>query len=296
MMRVIFDPVRDGLAAINTAAGDLQRAQQQVATGHRLQGASDDPKAIQQAIIERATINTVDAYTRTSDSAAARLSTVDSVLNAFGDKLTAALVAGQGARGTGIDPAARSAAAEHIRGLRESLVGDINTRFNGTSLFSGTRTDQSAYAQVAGAWTYQGDASVVEVDVDNGRSVAISFNGQAITQGSDPDDVFTVLDDLAVAVEAGDNTAIGTALDAIGRAFDRTQRAIGSLGADQRNIDNSRTDRTARRQAADTRRSSLEDANLAEALTRLSQADNAYRAALGAVSTAERQSLLDYLR
>jgi len=38
------------------------------------------------------------------------------------------------------------------------------------------------------------------------------------------------------------------------------------------------------------------DVNMAEAVTKLQQADTAYRAALGAVSTAERQSLLDYLR
>jgi flagellin-like hook-associated protein FlgL len=35
---------------------------------------------------------------------------------------------------------------------------------------------------------------------------------------------------------------------------------------------------------------------MAEAVTRLSQADTAYQAALAAVSTAERRSLLDYLR
>jgi flagellin-like hook-associated protein FlgL len=35
---------------------------------------------------------------------------------------------------------------------------------------------------------------------------------------------------------------------------------------------------------------------MADAITQLTQADNAYQAALGAVSTAERQSLLDYLR
>jgi len=295
-MRVIFDPVRDGLAAIDTASEQLQRSQQQVATGRRLQGAGDDPGAMQQAILERATMGRVDAYTRTSDSAAARLSTADSVLNAFGDKLSAVLVAGQGARGSEIDATARAAAAEHIRGLRDSLLADINTQFNGTYLFSGTRIDRAAYAQVSGAWTYQGDASAVQVDIDTGRSVAISFDGRAIVQGADPADLFTALDDLAAAVEAGDNDAIGAGLDAVGRAFDRTQRAIGALGADERNIDEAGIGRATRRQAADTRRSRLEDANLAEALTRLSQTDNAYRAALGAVSTAERQSLLDYLR
>jgi flagellin-like hook-associated protein FlgL len=47
--------------------------------------------------------------------------------------------------------------------------------------------------------------------------------------------------------------------------------------------------------AAMSRVSKFEDANLAEAISDMSRADSAYRAALGAVSTAARVSLLDYL-
>jgi flagellar hook-associated protein 3 FlgL len=295
-MRVIFDPIRDGLATINTASRQLQTAQQQVASGRRMAGVGDDPRATQQAILERSTMASVDAYTQTRDSAAARLSTADAVLSGFGDKLTAAIVAGLSARGTGVAPAARAAAAEQVRGLRESLVSDINTTFNGTYLFSGTRIDQAAYAQVAGAWTYQGDAATVQVEVERDRLVSVSFNGQAIVRGSDSIDTFSALDDLAAAIEAGDNAAIGVALDAVQRGFDRSQRAIGGLGADERGLDEATPRLAAERAAADIRRSQLEDANLAEAVTQLTVAENAYRAALSAVSTAERQSLLDYLR
>ena len=48
--------------------------------------------------------------------------------------------------------------------------------------------------------------------------------------------------------------------------------------------------------ASEKRRSGIEDANLAEAIAKMNQADTSYRAALGAVSSAERLSLLDYLK
>lgn len=83
---------------------------------------------------------------------------------------------------------------------------------------------------------------------------------------------------------------------AVERAFARTQRAIGALGADEQSIDEATFRLASMKRAAETRRASLEDADLVEAATRMSQADTAYRAALAAVSTAERQSLLDYLR
>jgi flagellin-like hook-associated protein FlgL len=44
------------------------------------------------------------------------------------------------------------------------------------------------------------------------------------------------------------------------------------------------------------RLSALEDTNMAEAITGMAQADVAYRAALGAVNTVTRMSLMDYLR
>ena len=64
-MRVIYDVLRDGLFAINTASSQLAKAQQQMSSGKRISGAGDDPRGTQQAIAERSTINSIDAYTRT---------------------------------------------------------------------------------------------------------------------------------------------------------------------------------------------------------------------------------------
>jgi flagellin-like hook-associated protein FlgL len=158
-------------------------------------------------------------------------------------------------------------------------------------------TCSTAYCRlIAGAWTYQGNTDTTDVEVERGRLVSVSFDGQAIAQGSDSKNVLTALDDLATAIEAGDSSAMATEIDALERAFERTQRALGSLGADSAGLDEARTRLSTLRVAAETRRSLLEDANMAEAVTRLSQADTAYQAALAAVSTAERRSLLDYLR
>jgi len=102
--------------------------------------------------------------------------------------------------------------------------------------------------------------------------------------------------DQYFAINNGDDAGITNAMQAVERALDRTLRAQGSLGADQRGLDEAGIRMTSLRRAAEVRRSGLEDANMAEAMTRLGQADTAYRASLAAVSTAERVSLLDYLR
>jgi flagellar hook-associated protein 3 FlgL len=295
-MRVIYDVFRDGLDAINTAASQLAKAREQVSSGRRINAPSDDPLAMRQAVSEHAAIGTVDGYSRSRDSAAGRLAAADNVLSTMTDKLTAAVVAGTGAQGSTATAASRAATADQIRGIRESLLADFNTTFNGTYLFSGTVANAQAYALVAGAWTYQGNTDTTDVEVERGRLVSVSFDGQAIAQGSDSKNVLTALDDLATAIEAGDSSAMATEIDALERAFERTQRALGSLGSDSAGLDEARARLSTLRVAAETRRSTLEDANMAEAVTRLSQADTAYQAALAAVSTAERRSLLDYLR
>jgi flagellar hook-associated protein 3 FlgL len=295
-VRIIFDPVRDGLGAIEAASAQLAKAQHQLSSGKRIAGAGDDPFAIQQSIGERAAIGAIDAYSRANQSAASRLAAIDNVLSSMSDKLTAVSVAGMSARGSQVNASARAAAAEQVRSLRQALLTDVNSSFHGTYLFGGTNVDQPPYAQVGGTWTYQGNNTVTRVDVDRGRTVAITVDGQQIIQGSDPADLFSTLDALALAIENGDEAAIQAGIDAVERAFDRTQRAIGALGADERSLDESTIRLATLRRASEARRSSLEDVNMAEAATRMSQADTAYRAALTAVSTAERQSLLDYLR
>jgi flagellar hook-associated protein 3 FlgL len=295
-MRVPYDVVRDGLSAINLAAQRMADAQRQVSTGRRIARAGDDAAATQQAVSEHATLATTDAYSRTGGTAAARLTTADSLLSSFGDKLGAVIVAAMSAQGSSVTAAARSAAADAVTGLRDSLVADINTTSNGVSLFAGTESGAKAYALVGGSWVYQGNNDVAQVEVERGRLISTTFDGQAIAQGSDADNVFTVMDQLVAAINAGDDAAISAAVGGIERALDRTLRAQGSLGADERGLDEAAVRLSAVRYAAETRRASLEDANMAEAITNMADAETAYRASLAAVSTIERVSLLDYLR
>ncbi len=295
-MRVIFDVIRDGLQSVNQAAREFQDANRQVASGRRLSAPSDDPLGARQAVNEHATLGRIDAYTRAGDAAGARLAVVDTMLAGYVDKITAAVVAGQSARGSHATPTSRAAAAAEVRSLRDSMATDLNVSFNGVYLFSGTESGTPAYASSLSGWTYQGNADTNRVDVGINRSVAVTFDGQALAQGGAATDVFTVLDDLADAIDAGNNAAIGVGLADLEAAFDRALVFQGRLGADERGLDDAATSLTTMRLASDSRRAAIEDADLAEAATRMSQAELAYKSALSAVSAVERQSLLDYLR
>lgn len=295
-MRVTFDLIRDGLSSINAAAEQLAEAQRQVSSGRRLLAPSDDPQATQRAIGEHAELGTIGAYTRSGDASSARLSAADSVMSDMIDKITSAIAQTTGARGSTATPESRNAIADALVGLRDAIASDVNTVYQGTHLFSGSAVDQTPYAVVAGAWTYQGDNATVQAQVDRGRQVGQAWDGQALVQGTDPQDLFTTFDNLVTAVRTGDATGMANGIDALERGFHRATQLQSRLGADENSVEAAQARLADLKLATDTRRAKDEDANIAEAITKMNQADMAYKSALGAVGTAERVSLLDYLR
>lgn len=295
-MRVTFNSLNDGVAALNLAATALDRAQDQLATGKRLRASSDDPAAAQRAVDSRAEIATLDAYTRTADSAESRLTSIDAVLTSIVERITEAKATAAGARGDTASTEAREAMAGRLDGIRDAILGAINTRVGGTSLFAGGQALGPAYAFTAGAWAYQGDSNAVEVATAGNSTVAVSLDGQEIIQGADAADLFSEIDALAAAVRDGDQAGIEAGMDALDRAFSRAVRAQSLVGAHLAGIEGDQRQVTTLRLASQKRLSKDEDADLAKAASDLSRADTAYRAALGAISTAGRVSLMDFLR
>jgi flagellar hook-associated protein 3 FlgL len=295
-MRLTFNSIRDGLDAINTASEQFASAQWQVSSGRRLRTSSDDPIAAQSAVNDQAEIATIDSYSRASDSAVSRLAMLDSVLGDVVDKITQALTAAQGARGSTLSASARATASGALTSIRDAIAGDINTTFNGNYLFSGSKAATKAYVQTAGVWTYQGDAVPVTLDVDRSRSVTLATSGQAILQGSDSTDVLSVLDSLAVAAASGDAAGLDAGMDALNRAFRRANEAQGHVGTEQQSVSDGQTRLATLRLASVAQLSKDRDANVVEAIAKMNQAQITYQAALGAVAAASKVSLLDYIK
>src|SRR5690606_35386402 len=125
---------------------------------------------------------------------------------------------------------------------------------------------------------------------DGGRAVAVAFDGSAIAQGSDPSDIFAAFDQAAAAAESADGTALGDAFDAMGRAFDRVTRTQSSVGASLRAVADHKLRLSDATRASNARVSSLEDANMIEAMSGMNLAEVTYEAALGAAARTARVS------
>jgi flagellar hook-associated protein 3 FlgL len=295
-MRVTFSSGFAGaLHAINDTAGDLVEAQRQVSSGRRLQGPSDDPSAASAAVVEYSELAVTDQYRQATDTVSARLSVIDTVLQSIVDQITAAKTAVQSGRGT-VPEAQREAAADSLLAARDSLLAAVNTQYRGVFLFSGAAATTQPYSKTGDTVSaYQGASTVVQVDIDRQTAVDAVVDAGSLFQGSDPEDLFAVLDDLAAALRSGDSTAVASGSAALDRAFDRVNRGLGKIGADMALVAAQQGQLDARTLASKARLSALEDVNLAQAITEMNRAETAYQAALGAVSRTTRLSLLDYL-
>lgn len=298
-MRITFNSqYQDAAAALEKASAHLLETQRRVSSGRRLSRISDDPTAAATALAERSAIGQLDQYTRAADSVASRLAVVDTVLSDVVSKLTAAQSVATAARGTTLTTTQRAALAQQLGGIRDALVDDMNTTLHGRYLFSGAAVTTKPYvvtppATVAG---YAGSSNEVRADVSGGRSATIAFDGRAITQGGDAEDVFATLDQLIADVAAGNNDGIGAALTTLQRAFDRATAAQTRVGNDLSMIESQKLTLQQMKQSGNERLTNLEQVDMAEAITEMQHADAAYQASLGAIGTTSRTSLMDYLK
>ena len=278
-------------------AEDLAKRQAEVSSGRRISKPSDDPSAASGSIHEHAEMAALDRYAQTADTANARLSIVDSVLSDMLDQLTSAKTTILNARGSNVTATQRGALADQLSGLRDALFADYGTSFNGSYLFSGEAAKTAPYTKNASGTVsaYAGTSTTMAVDVDRNTAVTVSLNGDAVARGSDAVDIFAALDQAIADIRAGNAAGMADAGAAVERAFGRATSAQTAIGTSMNAVEIHQGRVRDMRRASEGRAAGLEQVNMAEAITKMSQADTAYRAALGAIGNTGRKTLMDYL-
>jgi flagellar hook-associated protein 3 FlgL len=296
MYRVTNNTIfRNSLTDIQATAEAFARAQQQVSSGRRIQQASDDPSAAATGLRERADFRATDRYRDANDSVDSRLRVADSVLSDIISSITTAQSKAAQGRTTILTPQQREAVALEIEGTKEAIFTAINTSYRGIYLFAGADTSAAPYTKAGSVVSaYQGDATVVKVDVSRTSSAAVTVDGGSLLQGG-PGDVFQTLDALAAAVRAGNMAGVDAGLVDLQGVFDNVTTSQGRVGATLSALPAEKLRLDELRRASDTRRSQAEEISLAEAISEMTRAQQAQQAAIAAAGQNQKRSLMDYL-
>jgi len=297
-MRTTFNSLyRNTQRDLQRTANDFARAQHATSSGKKTQRVSENPADAALGLHARAGVRALDQYRKTADSAESRLLVVDTVLSDVIRTIESAQTRAAAGRTTVATPDQRAAIALEVEGLRDALFAAVNTSYRGIYVFGGSQTTAAPYTKVGTTVSpYQGDANTVSVDVSRTASVAVSVDGGAMLQGGAAQDLFATLDELAADIRNGNLTGIDARLGELDAAFHRVTQVqsrvgvtLSQLPAEQQRIDDLR-------RAGESRRAQAEDVNLAEAISEMTRAQQAYEAAIAATGNNQRLSLLNYLR
>ena len=268
----------------------LADAQRKVATGMRIDEASDDPVAAAQVMRTTNGLRAIDQYRRNSSSARARLDTEESVLSQLTDILArsreiATATATATAGGT-----AMSAAHMEVLQQLDQVIQLGNTSVSGDFIFGGHQTMTRPF-QADG--TYTGDSGEHETDIGSGYRIQTTHSGDELLVASG---VIAGLIQLRDALAASDNTAAGNSLSSLTTAFDRVQNFMSETGAQIRELDGAMQNLDALDTSLTMSRQAAEEVRFEEAAVELLSIQTTLQAALASTARILSTNLTDYLR
>lgn len=287
---------RTQLAGLNMSQSRLQRTQEELTTGKRLNRPSDDPVGTVQALRFRSEQSQLAQFGANISDGLDRLSTADNALGetaAMTSKIrTGVLTALNGTLG----PNERKAIAAEVRSLREGLLQQANAQYAGQPLFGGTTPKDNAFAADG---SYQGNTlpvlrQVTDSPGDAGQ-INVGVNGKEAFGDALVKDTGT-LDKLAKAIEDGDTAGINAGLAGVDALRDSIQNVQSSVGVRVNRLSGLERLNGKQDDAATIALSKVEDTDFLKAAMDLSIQSNAYQAALSASAKIIQPSLMDFIR
>lgn len=285
------------LANLQGNQARMSTLEQQLSSGKQITKPSDDPVGTDHAMRFRAQISRTNQYQRNAQDGQAWLGTADSALQDGVSILQRLQTLTTQAANTGVSgTTARAGIAAEVASLKQQMLGVANTTYQNRPIFGGTTSYSAAYVQdpATGAITYQGDSNAVVRTVGDNTQVQVNINHDEAF-GPAGSDVFAMFDQITNDLQANPGN-LSTDLASVSTALDRMTNAQATEGAAYNRI-------SAMMQAANDQvtnltgsLSSVEDVDMAKAVTDFTMQQASYQAALSAMSSVLQLSLTNFLK
>jgi flagellar hook-associated protein 3 FlgL len=286
-MRISDQMLQHGaLASIRANLQRLATAQKHAATGRRIDTVSDDPVDSAQVLQLNGQLRDVDQFRRNGTYATTRLSMEDVVFTSVRDLLERARHLAMSV--TSDDPAdpTRQAAIVELDAIHQQVVSLANTRLGSGPLFGGGMRG-TPFLQDG---SYVGGATIPHTEIDNNVIIQTGHTGDVFT------DAFAALGSLQSALAGGTAANIATTVSGLANAQQEVLGFQGESGAWQRQVNDTATMLGQRANQMLDRRDGMVQVDPAEALLKVSTAQNSLEQAYAVYARTMTTSLLDYLK
>jgi flagellar hook-associated protein 3 FlgL len=284
---------RRASATMAAALGRLAQAQDTIASGKRVQRASDDPVASVQILKLNDLLGDVSQYKRNGEQGSAYLAQADSALDGVGSLVREAKTIMLQATSETVNAAGstmKNALNEQLGRIREQIIHLGATQVNGRFIFSGQKSDAPPFDAADATNTYQGDSGAIRLETNRNEFAIANLPGDALF-GQILTDIDTARKNIL-----SDNGAVASDVQAMSDGVDRILSARGTIGSRVNQIENSAAYLSTTEQELRTRLSNNEDADIAQTFVELQAAQNVYQASLASTARSFESSLMDYLR
>lgn len=172
----------NGLRSMQDVTQQLQKTQEQLSSGKRVNNPSDDPVAAARILELNKNLAQSSQYQSNINLANNQLSQEDGTLSSVDDTLTRIRqLAVQAGNGT-LNATDRKDMAQELTQDLQQLVGLANTKDSaGDYVFGGFQGGQQPFVQNAsGDYVYQGDQGQRSLQIDSGISVPVNDSGDSV--------------------------------------------------------------------------------------------------------------------
>lgn len=284
------------LENINQVKSRLDKAQEEVSSGKKVNRLSDDPFASLRSSEIQAQSSLNDQFLATGDQLRSRLETTDTVLQSMISNLdNAKVLAAQALSGT-TTAETRSALATGVDGVLKQALSDSNLQFDGSYLFAGTRTNIAPFVESppgSGTIVYNGNDEAIYARLDSSTVMQVNITGQDLAESAPP--LFTTLSELKTAIQNNDTDTIRARLGDLETISNRLNTLDAGVGNNMKMVDQVRSRLTSQSLALKTEDSRLTDANMVESISNLNLAEQGLNAALSAKARIQQVSLFDFM-
>jgi flagellar hook-associated protein 3 FlgL len=295
----------DLISSLNLEQTNMSSLELQISSGNAINVASDDPAGATNMLQLQASVTRSNQYLANAQDATGWLSTgnqtVNSVLNVLSQ--VQSLV-------EGVSGAALSGGGAQLSSIATEISGDLsqvsdlaNTQYEGGQpIFAGTGNATEAYDA---SGNYLGAGSAPTRTVAPNTQIAVAVTGPQVfgtgTTGllSTTPGSLGVLAQIVQDLQTGTPTSLaavtGTDLTNLKNSIAQVQSAAATLGANQQAVEGFSTQATNTTASLQQQLGSVQDVNMAQAITNLQLQQTSYQAALYATSQLSSESLVQYL-
>jgi flagellar hook-associated protein 3 FlgL len=289
-----------GINSILDRYSELATTQEQLATGLRVVNPSDDPVGMTQVFPLNEAISINEQYNRNMDAAESRLSLEESTLSNVTDVLQRVHELAVQGSNTTLSTSELKMIAIEVRADIDALKGMANTKdSNGEYLFAGDEVATEPFTEAPpGTYNYVGDSGQRNVQISGSRQIAVGDPGDDVFvnvpfSGGGTQNIFQTIADYATSLEAG--TPDANITDDLKSAMETVATIRAKIGARLNSIDNQRTQNEDAILQSKQVKSTIQDLDIAEAVSRLNKQTLTLQASQQAYTRVQGLSLFNYL-